>query len=326
MSRITRVAIGSLVALAILVFLGDLATADPEAGLEGGDGQFQLFVTVESTFDLAEVGRPIPLEVRVEDVHGVPQSGVPVRLTASAGRVEPGLVVTDNRGRASLVFFADATEPTTARILATTELRGAAQGVDDFRVRVVQLPPPPIYARAEVVSVGILSGILLFASWTEVGRHALLGLFFPLYTRLKREEVLDHFVRGQVFGMIKARPGSNFTAIRNRLDLSNGSLSHHLRTLEVAGFVRSERDGLYKRFFPTDASQAREGQGIHLSDLQRRLLDRIRRTPAAPQRDLAREVGVTQQCVSYNLRFLDREGLIRRVREGRRTRYDVVTV
>ena len=308
----------------LLVVSSHTASADGTAAREGGDGQFQVFVTVDSTFDLAETGRPIPMAVLVWDVHGVPQAGVPVLLSASAGRVAPERVVTDAAGRASFVFWADVSDTTTVRILARTALDGAAQGIDDFRVRVVQLPPPPIYARAEVVSMGILSGLLLFAAWTEVGRHSLLGLFFPLFTRLKREEVLDHFVRGQIYGAIRTQPGANFTAIRRLLDLSNGTLSYHLNTLEAQGFVRSERDGLYKRFFPTDESPSPDGKGIRLSDLQRHLLEGLRLHPQKAQRDLAREAGVTQQSISYNLRLLRRQGFLLRFREGRRIRYSVI--
>jgi len=298
--------------------------ADGTAGLEGGEGQPQIFVRVGSAFDLAESGRPIPIELSVTDIHGLPRGGVPILLTASTGTVSPDVVVTDETGRASSMFFADVGETTTVRILAQTNLEGAAQGVDAFTVRVVRLPPPPIYARAEVLSLGILSGLVAFVSATEPGRHALFGLIFPLYTRIKKEEVLDHFLRGQVYGVIKTQPGSNFTTIRNLLSLSNGTLSYHLRTLESSGFVLSERDGLYKRFFPADLGAAAAQDGIRLSELQRRLLERLRRNPEVGQRELARDAGVTQQCISYNLRSMRRQGLVVKVRSGRGHRYVVI--
>ena len=319
-----------LVAFALMFLTGLLilssspAAADGTAVLEGGEGQLQIFVRVGSSFDLAESGRPIPLEVAVTDIHGLPRAGVPVLLTAPTGTVSPDVVVTDETGRASFTFLADVGESTTVRILAKTNLDGAAQGVDAFFVRVVHLPPPPIYARAEVLSIGVLSGLLVFASWTEPGRHAFFGLFFPLYTRIKREEVLDHFLRGQVYGVIKTQPGSNFTAIRTLLSLSNGTLSYHLRTLESSGFVVSERDGLYKRFFAADLGAAAAQDGVRLSELQRRLLERLRHSPEVGQRDLAKDAGVTQQCISYNLRIMGQQGLVVKVRSGRGHRYIVV--
>jgi len=88
--------------------------------------------------------------------------------------------------------------------------------------------------------------------------------------------------------------------------------------------VLSERDGLYKRFFPADLGAAAAQDGIRLSELQRRLLERLRRNPEVGQRELARDAGVTQQCISYNLRSMRRQGLVVKVRSGRGHRYVVI--
>ena len=304
-----------------LILSSSHAAADGTSGLEGGNGQFQIYVTVRSSFDLAESGHPIPMEVIVTEVHGLPQANVPVLLSASVGTVVPDRIVTDGRGHASFAFFADVKEDTLVRITAQTGLDGAAQGIDAFSVRVVRMPPPPIYAQAGIVSLGVLGGLAAILSWTEPGRHAIFGALFPLYTRLKKEEVLDHFVRGQVFGVIKTEPGTHFTEIRDNLGLSNGTLSYHLRTLEVAGFIRSERDGMYKRFFAADAQPEGGGEGIRLSQLQRMLIELLRRNPESAQRDLALRAGVTQQTVSYNLRILQKQGILQTVSRGRRQAY-----
>src|SRR2546425_219422 len=198
----------------------------------------------------------------------------------------------------------------------TSGIEGPAKGTDASAVRVVRLPPPPIYAQAGIVSLGVLGGLAAFLSWTEPGRHAIFGAFFPLYTRLKKEEVLDHFVRGQVFGVIKTEPGTHFTEIRDNLSLSNGTLSYHLRTLEVAGFIRSEREGMSKRFFAADAKPDRGGDGIRLSTLPKLLVEFLRRNPESAQRDLALQAGVTQQTVSYNLRILQKHGILQTVFRG----------
>lgn len=307
--------------LALLLVFGSPRVSADGTSLEGGDGQYQVYVTVGSDFDLAESGRPIPMHIAVTDVNGLPKADVPVLLSASAGTVSPQRVVTDAIGRASFAFSADVREDTAVRIIARTNLDGAAQGIDAFTVRVIRLPPPPIYGQVGIVSLGVLGGLAALLSGTDVGRDALFGAFFPLYTRIKKEEVLDHFVRGQVFGVIKTDPGANFTAIRDNLGLSNGTLSYHLRTLEVAGFIRSERDGLYKRFFASDARPGREGEGIQLSTLQRLLVDSLRRNPEAAQRDLALKAGVTQQTISYNLRILQKQGILEAVSRGRHLTY-----
>src|SRR5439155_1421966 len=141
---------------------------------------------------------------------------VPVFLSASLGTVSPDRVVTDSRGYASFAFFADVKEDTLVRITARTGLDGAAQGIDAFTIRVVRLPPPPIYAQAGMVSLG-----------------------------------------------------------------------------------------------------GRGGEGIRLSSLQKSLVEILRHNPGSPQRDLALQAGVTQQTVSYNLRILQKQGILQTVSRGR---------
>jgi len=317
------VGVAALALLALAALLAPPARADGSSGIEGGEGVLQLYVTVDSSFDLVEVGRSIPGEVFVEDSHGIPQPAVPVLLWTSAGAVSPSRVLTGLDGKAPFVYTADVDESMIVRIVARTVLATeVAQGVDDFHVRVVRLPPPPVFEKATLVSAGVL-GVIVAFFLTKTGHSALISLAFPLYTRLKREEVLDHFVRGQIFGAIRTRPGTTFTEIRRDLRLSNGSLSYHLRMLEVQGFVRSEREGVHRRFFPAEVSSV-EDDGVHLSHLQRQLLDRLRRNPVATQRALAKEIGVTQQCVSYNLLFLRRQGSVDRVVENGRLRYRVL--
>src|SRR5437870_455897 len=106
------------------------------------------------SFALYEAGHPIPMEVFVTEVHGLPQAGVPVLLRASVGTVTPDHVITDARGHAAFAFFAEVNEDTLVQVTAWTNLDGAAQGIDAFAVRVVRLPPPPIYAQAGIVSLG----------------------------------------------------------------------------------------------------------------------------------------------------------------------------
>lgn len=289
-------------------------------GYDSGVADPQLIVHLSSDFDLVESHHAIPLRVLVEDINGVPQAAVPVVLTASAGRVVPERTTTDDTGWATSVFYADDAEDETVRITAVSDLPGSAAGIDQVRVRTVALPPPPIYADAAALSAGFVPA-LLAAFWSESGRTSLGGLLFPLYTRLKREEVLDHFVRGQIFGAVRTRPGLSFTELRRLLGLSNGSLSYHVQVLELQGFLRSYRDGMHRRYVPAGMPEAPQPEGVRLSDLQRRLLEQLRQNPEVTQERLAVEVGVTQQCVSYNLLFLRRQGAVDRVREGRLARY-----
>jgi len=187
----------------------------------------------------------------------------------------------------------------------------------------VTVEPPSVIITNERISIISITGLITLAiiASTEAGKYGLFKTFFvPLYSRLKRDEMLDHFVRGQIYGYIMSHPGEHYNHIKAKLDVTNGTLSHHLRALEFQGYIKSQRDGTYKRFYPTDMKIPRT-KGIKLSDLQLGIIDAVRQCPGLSQKEIARREGLSQQTVSYNLSVLKRMGLLDSSREGVRKRY-----
>jgi predicted transcriptional regulator len=187
-------------------------------------------------------------------------------------------------------------------------------------------PVEGILDRPEILFVGLGGGVmaLTLLGATEVGKYALLKLLFvPLYSRIRKDDVLDHFVRGQIYGHILSHPGEHYNGIKQALQVNNGTLSHHLRTLEMQGYLKSQRDGTYKRFYPTGTKLPRK-KGIQLSDLQIGIVDAIRQIPGLTQKDIAKREGKTQQSVSYNLKLLERIEVLRSERDGIRKKYFII--
>ncbi|KAA0002464.1 MAG: hypothetical protein FE048_03695 [Thermoplasmata archaeon] len=68
-------------------------------------------------------------------------------------------------------------------------------------------------------SVGFAT-LLAFILFTEPGKYKFLSfLLIPLYTRIKKEDMLDNFVRGQIYGLIKTNPGIHYNDIMRKLEL-----------------------------------------------------------------------------------------------------------
>ncbi len=162
------------------------------------------------------------------------------------------------------------------------------------------------------VLLALLVGALLVSTIHvrrfESLKYRLLIFFLPLYTRLKRESVLDHETRGMIRGYIIANPGDHYNSIKSALGLNNGTLAHHLHVLEREMFVKSVRDGRYRRFFPAGA---RVSIGAHLTKIQELILDIIRENPGRTQKEIARRIGVTQPAVSYHVNKLIELGKLR---------------
>ena len=57
--------------------------------------------------------------------------------------------------------------------------------------------------------------------------------------------------RYEILKRITACPGSTpCTAMRECIDISPATLSHHMKELETAGLVRSEKDGKFVSYLP----------------------------------------------------------------------------
>ncbi|UCD92436.1 MAG: winged helix-turn-helix transcriptional regulator [Methanobacteriota archaeon] len=152
-------------------------------------------------------------------------------------------------------------------------------------------------------------------------KYGLLMFFLPLYTRLKRETVLDHETRGMIRGYIIANPGDHYSSIKSALGLNNGTLAHHLHILEREMFVKSIRDGRYKRFFPVGAKVS---NGAHLTKIQELIVEMISENPGRTQKEIARRIGVTQPAVSYHVNRLIELGKLRAEKRTISLRYFLV--
>ncbi len=318
--------VGVLVSAGAVLALSAVAraTGNGPPGMDAGmDPQTVLLVDLRSEFTVMEAGTTLPMRALVVDQHGVPVAGAWVALTISRATAEPVAGPTDADGVFRFRVTADdASSSAESTVTAFVTYPGAADGSDVFRLTIapagpqVQVLPPH-----EAVSVGLGAVVAAAVLGTEIGRYgAFKALVFPLYSRLKKEEVLDHFVRGQIYGYIVSHPGQHYNLLRQDLRVTNGTLSHHLRTLEMMGFIKSARDGVFKRFYPVEVSIP-QSKGVKLSDLQLGILELVRGGAGPTQSEIAARLDVTQQTVSYNLRTLSREGAVRLEKDGRNIRY-----
>ena len=176
---------------------------------------------------------------------------------------------------------------------------------------------------AAATSAGIgLAAFGVFAL-TETGKYkllALLPLLIPLYTRVQKEDVLDQFVRGQIYGFIKTNPGVHYNQIRREIGVENGTLSYHLNILEKTELIKSRREGMrYRAFYPT-GMRFPKAERFRLTDIQLDILDYITKKPGVNQKEIATKLEKKPQVISYNVKVLEQAELIRVEKEGRKTR------
>ena len=157
---------------------------------------------------------------------------------------------------------------------------------------------------------------------TETGKYkflALIPLIIPLYTRIQKEDVLDQFVRGQIYGFIKTNPGVHYNQIRREIGVKNGTLSYHLSVLEKTELIKSRREGVrYRAFYPT-GTKFPQVERFRLTELQLDILTQIKNKKGINQKEIAQILNKKPQTINYNIKILAQTGLIAVQKKGRKT-------
>ena len=163
--------------------------------------------------------------------------------------------------------------------------------------------------------LGIIALIIVaFIGTTETSKVWLISLFLPLYMKMHKEDILDQFTRGKIYGYILANPGVHYNAIKRTLEIPNGSFVYHLHLLEDGGFVKAQHDGRYKRYYPSDMRLPK--REFQPNESQTQILRIISRSPGISQKEVASIMGVTSAAVNYQVEELINLGFVRKVRHG----------
>ncbi|MFB6223835.1 MAG: winged helix-turn-helix transcriptional regulator [Haloarcula sp.] len=117
-----------------------------------------------------------------------------------------------------------------------------------------------------------------------------------------------------IAGYVSAHPGTHFSKLRDDLKLGTGEAQHHLHRLENEGVVASQKDGDYRRYFPS--GQFTEFEQVTLGYLRRStargMLVTLLRRPEVTASELATELDVSRPTVSNYAADLESAGLLSR--------------
>ena len=166
------------------------------------------------------------------------------------------------------------------------------------------------------ILVGLCALLTFSVAGTEIGRYKFLfPTFFLLYTKLKKEQVLDHHIRERIFDYIKKYPGANFAMVKNEIKTENGTLTHHLNTLEKFEYLKSDRDGHRVRFYPQKMKIPTKEERI-LTEISGRIIEIIKNNPGCSQKDITKNLGISPQLVNYHVNKFTEYGEVKIIKEN----------
>ena len=177
---------------------------------------------------------------------------------------------------------------------------------------------PEVVINPTVVAVSLITfTTFMYFGLTETGRYtAFEFLFLPLFSKIKKKHPLENKMRELIYEYIELKPGENYSSIKKTLGLANGTLVYHLKILKKENLIRSVSNGRYKRFYPfesdeLDKSMIYDHDGPQmLTDLQKKIIEKIEEQPEISQIEVARSLGVSKQVVSYHIIKLAKAGVL----------------
>lgn len=159
---------------------------------------------------------------------------------------------------------------------------------------------------AAVASTGaiFLLGAVLTGS-SSAKTTAYLAPLVPLYSRIKKEKVFEHERRQHLYQLVGSYPGVSFKHLKQMMELENGTLRHHLSTLEREHYIKSIKDGKKRRFYLN-------GRKVNpLSRTQQHILHYIRQNPNISQSEIAHLMKVSRQNVNYHIKKMEKQHILR---------------
>lgn len=178
---------------------------------------------------------------------------------------------------------------------------------------------PPTLLIIGTIAAGIGAGLAaaVYTLSSQPLKYRLsLAAFAPFYTRLKRDEILKHRIRMDLLRAIEENPGLHLGHLADSISGSRGTVMYHLRVLEREGIIKSEKDGRFRRFYPTGMPIGRNDLALNRTD--EKILDIIKRSPGVSLRDISSLLGLSKQIVSYHVARLEMSGRLWLERDGRR--------
>jgi len=173
---------------------------------------------------------------------------------------------------------------------------------------VLDLSPPHVAIGIIIVS---LVGLIGSACLKENFRYTVLSIVvFPLYSKLKKNEVLYQSNRQNIYTYLMRNPGSHYSTIKKELNLGTSTLVHHLKILEREDYIRSRKEFRWKIFYPINSGGYNNNITIKhpLTSAQGQIINHIKGNGPSTMRNIERSLSIKQPTVSYNIRKLVERG------------------
>ena len=194
-----------------------------------------------------------------------------------------------------------------------------------------------VFLENDEIQILALSSVLIISTGTvytiepvrwAVSRKAWLSLLLMIGIVKKTQH--GEFQRGRLYGFIESNPGIHLSALTRLSNLGNNQATYHLDILEKEGIIWSRKEGRLLVFFADTVSKKSEiisplldinfsKNSIKKSILMYLNQAELMNLTGPNGSELAKEIGVSSQVLSYHIRSLINWEMVERKRTGMRS-------
>lgn len=124
---------------------------------------------------------------------------------------------------------------------------------------------------------------------------------------------------------IKENPGIHLRQIKNDLDISLGTVRHHLNSLEKNGIIISEKNNFYKHYFSVGTFPENERNMLKVlhNETSREILLYLLEKKTVHQNELVENIGITAASINWHAKRLNNLGIITVSKKGKHVIYQL---
>ena len=187
--------------------------------------------------------------------------------------------------------------------------------------------PTPLYIWNVPLSILILEFVCVSAPALFIPVQLLFSLSVWLrlgQKRLAYRNVLENETRNAVYTCVRENPGIHISTLLQMLEMNIGTLRYHVGVLCRMGKVVAERNCTGMSYYAnagTSSDLEKKIAGFLDEHPKSRILSLILQHPGITRKDLASRLITSGPNVTWHMRSLVREGIVRSERDGRNVRY-----
>ncbi len=186
---------------------------------------------------------------------------------------------------------------------------------------------PPVGGGDDGIDWG--SGLVWGIGGASVGIAVLAGAAYYLgvggLRHIDKHNVLEHPMRQSLLDIVETSPGVHLRELATRHETAVTNTQWHLRKLEMAGLVKTQKVQGRRLYYPTRGGTQAKEQAIQNAAMQnpnaQRILTYLESHPGTNQRGLAEALDMNPGTVRWHLRKMESANMVRCVQDGTQSCY-----